>query len=166
MHSSLVARVALWLAKQLKKKNVSVNIDEKLLRAAALLHDIDKNVSKLPGEQHPDAGVRILEEEGMGEVAAIVKTHPLHSMLDPAISPKSWEEKLVYLADKMVKHEVITVDKRFALWKGEELPEEAVAVLDAVYPKVKELEHDIFARIGITPAQVAQLVAAEYNESS
>ena len=61
---------------------------------------------------------------------------------------------------------MITVDKRFALWKGEELPEEAVAVLDAVYPKVKELEHDIFARIGITPAQVAQLVAAEYNESS
>ncbi|MBI4066383.1 HDIG domain-containing protein, partial [Candidatus Gottesmanbacteria bacterium] len=71
-HVKLVANVARLLATKLK-------INEPLLTAGALLHDIDKNVPKLPGERHPDAGVRILQEEGMGEVASLVKTHPLHA---------------------------------------------------------------------------------------
>lgn len=124
-------------------KNVQCKIDEKLLLAGALLHDIDKAVSGLPGERHPDTGVRILKSEGMEEVASLVQTHPLHAILDPAIAPKTWEEKILYLADKMCKYEEVGVDGRFALWRRENLPSEAVELLDKAYPLVKKLERAI-----------------------
>ena len=148
-HVGIVAKVAKYMATKL-------NINEKLLIAAALLHDIDKNAPKLPGEQHPDAGVRILREEGMGEVADLVKTHPLHAILDPAIAPKTIEEKLLFLADKMVKHEVIGVDARFALWRDEHLPTAEQEVLDAAYPKVKELEKEVLDLIGWEPKRILE----------
>lgn len=161
-HVELVAKVARWLAEQVKRKTSKTShvqkviINEELLIASALLHDIDKNIPKLPNEQHPDTGVRILCEEGMGEVAALVKTHSLHAILDSTISPKTWEEKILYLADKMVKHEVIGVDARFRIWNDERLPPEEQRVLDAAYPKVKELEKEVLDLIGLSPKRILE----------
>ena len=87
IHVALVAKVAMEFAKK-------IPVNRKLLLAAALLHDIDKAAMKLPGERHPDTAVRILLEEGMDEVAALVRTHPLHAILDPRIAPSTIEEKL------------------------------------------------------------------------
>lgn len=155
-HVELVARVAMFLAEQINKVT-NLQINKPLLLAGALLHDIDKNIPKLSGEQHPDTAVRILREEGMWEVAALIRTHPLHAILDPVISPKTWEEKLLYLADKMVKQDIITVDARFALWNAEHLPPQAQRVLDATYPKVKVLEKEIFTLMKRKPKDVAKL---------
>ncbi|OGG29905.1 hypothetical protein A2973_00220 [Candidatus Gottesmanbacteria bacterium RIFCSPLOWO2_01_FULL_49_10] len=157
-HVALVARVARMLAQQIDKVTKQ-QINIALLNAAALLHDIDKNADKRSGERHPDAAVRILREEGMEEVAALVKTHPLHAILDGAIAPKSWEEKLLFLADKMVKYEIMTVDKRFKLWNDERLPPSAQIVLDRSYPKAKELEREIFGIVRIFPDNLAQLAS-------
>ncbi len=150
IHVTLVAKVSLFLAKNLLVHNAQFTINKKLLLAGALLHDIDKAAPKLPSERHPDAAVRILREEGMGEVADIVVTHPLHAILDPAIKPKTWEQKLLYLGDKMVKYDIVGVDKRFALWNEEHLPPEEQKILDASYPKVKELEQEVFKLAGIS----------------
>jgi putative nucleotidyltransferase with HDIG domain len=150
IHLTLVARVARFLAGKFQ-------VDIKLLTAAALLHDIDKAVPKLPGEKHPDTAVRLLREEHMEEVGDIVKTHPLHAILDSAISPKTWEEKLLFLADKMVKYEIITVDKRFDLWRAENLSQDAKKILEESYPKVKQLEREILTRIKVQPSDVAFL---------
>ncbi len=155
IHVSLVAKVALWFAKELRSKNTEVKIDDRLLNAAALLHDIDKAIPKLPGEGHPDTAVRILQGEGMDEIAAIVKTHSLHAIVDPTICPKTWEERLLYLADKMVKFEVITVDIRFALWRAEDLAAEARMMLDTTYPLVKAWEKEILGMIHVAPEEVA-----------
>lgn len=143
-HSLLVARVAVFLAKKLIEKGYVINLD--LLEKSALLHDIDKAIPKRSGERHPDTGVRILREEGMGEVANIVATHSLHFILDPQKAPKSWEEKLLFLSDKMVKHSIIGVDERFALWYKEDLPHQVKEELDGAYPKVKELEKEILTK--------------------
>jgi len=89
----------------------------------------------LLGEQHPDTAVRVLREEEMSEVAEVVRRHPLHAIVDPTIAPRTPEEKILYLADKMVKFEILTVDKRFQLWRDEQLPREAVEMLDACYRK-------------------------------
>ena len=156
-HVALVARVARFLANKLTINNSQASINYTLLVAGALLHDIDKNIPKKVGEQHPDTAVRILKEEGMEEVAELVKTHSLHTILDPSISPKTWEEKLLYLADKMVKEDIITVDTRFALWNDEHLPLDAQKVLDAAYLKAKALEKELFDRIGFHPEEVAKL---------
>ena len=155
-HSRLVCRVALFLAKRVEQR-LGVSLQKDLLSAAALLHDIDKAIPRLRNEQHPDTTVRILREEGMEEVANLVRTHPLHAILDQSISPKSWEEKLLYLADKMVKLRIMTVDERFRLWRAEHLPEQAVAQLDAAYPKVKALEQEVLGLIGVRPKDVAAL---------
>ena len=156
VHVALVAKVATFFAKRINQLNQSdqLSINVELLNVAALLHDIDKVIPKLPGERHPDTAVRVLKEEGMDEVADIVKTHSLHSILNPSISPKTWEEKLLYLADKMVKYEIITVDKRFALWRAEHLPPQAIDELDLCYPKVKHLEKEVFDLIGMKPEEV------------
>lgn len=138
IHLTKVAEVAMGFAKKIK-------VNKKLLLAAALLHDIDKGVSS---KNHPEVAVRILREEGMEEVAALVKTHPLHAILDPKISPKTNEQKCLYLADKMVKYEILTVDKRFDLWRAEDLPENARTILDRAYPKVKALEKEIMVYLG------------------
>lgn len=156
IHVALVANVAVFLAHACEENIPDSHINIPLLQASALLHDIDKSIPKRSGEQHPDTAVRVLREEGMGEVADVVKTHSLYAILDPTIAPKTWEEKLLYLADKMVKLEIITVDKRFALWQEEELPPEAKVMLDRCYPRVKMLEKEIFEKIALHPEDVAK----------
>lgn len=157
-HVALVTKVAKFLAEQLTINHKQLTINIPVLSAGALLHDIDKNATKLPGERHPDTAVRILKEEGMDEIAALVKTHPLHAILDPVIAPKTIEEKLLFLSDKMVKLEIITVDERFDLWRSENLPDKEKKLFEESYPKVKELERKVFSAIKIDPVKVRELL--------
>lgn len=159
-HCLWVARLAVWFGRNLSRRK-GIRVDMKVLEAAALLHDIDKAIPKLPNERHPDTAVRVLRDQGMDEVADVVKTHPLHAILDPAISPKTWEAKILYLSDKMVKHKIIGVDERFALWRSEHLPKRAVTMLDAAYPKVKTLEQELCLLIGMAPTSVGALATRE-----
>ncbi len=159
VHVQLVADVALFLSGKLHIIDHSIHIDTNLLEAGALLHDIDKAIPRLPGEHHPETGVRILREEGMKEVADLIQYHSVQYIGDSKTEPKTWEEKLLFLSDKMVKQEVITVDKRFDLWFSEaDLPEAQKEMLRAVFPKVKQLEKEIFDKIGIQPQDVGQLL--------
>ncbi len=160
-HCQCVARLAVWFARSLHAKNPRISVNTHLLEVSALLHDIDKMAPHLPGERHPDTGVRLLRERGMGEVADLVRTHPLHAILDQNLSPKSWEEKILYLSDKMVKHTIITVDERFALWRAEHLPPDAVTELDAAYPKVKSLEHELCSLLHVKPSDIAELATQD-----
>jgi hypothetical protein len=161
IHCRLVAQLAVWFAHELVKKDPTLSIDIPLLEASALLHDIDKAVAKLPHERHPDAAVRVLRERGLDKVADVVRTHPLHAILDQTISPKTWEQKLLFLSDKMVKYSIGSVDERFDLWRAEHLPSDAVIILDQAYPKVKLLESRICSMIGVTPDTVSELATKE-----
>lgn len=160
-HCQVVARLALWFARQLKKRDPALIINTRLLNAAALLHDLDKMAQKQPNEHHPDAVVRILRAGDFHAVADLVRTHPLHAILDQSIAPKTWEQKLLYLADKMVKHTIITVDERFVLWRSEKPPPEIERQLDEAYPKVKALEKEICTGLCIAPQDVARLANKE-----
>ena len=124
--------------------------NKQLIEASALTHDIDKAIPKKTGEKHPDTAVRVLTELGFTEVAQVVRKHSVHCVLDPKLTPATWEEKIVFLADKMVKHELIGVEERFRLWFREDLPAEAVSELKAAYPKVKILEQEVFSVCHLT----------------
>lgn len=159
VHTAWVTATALFLAKKIMEKDPSITINIELLEASALLHDIDKNVEKLPGEHHPESAVRIVRNEHMEEVADVIQYHSVQFIENEKTKPKSWEEKLLFLADKMVKYDVLTVDKRFALWLAEDdLPEDQKAMLRRVFPLVKALEKEIFTRIGMDPTTVVQYV--------
>lgn len=165
VHVQLVCDVALFLADKIQHLHPEIAINIPLLQAACLLHDIDKAIEKLPGERHPEGAVRVLKEHGYTEVADIVKYHSVHFIASEETAPHTIEEKLLFLADKMVKYEVITVDKRFDLWLAEEdLPEKEKEILRSVYPKVKQLEAEIFNSIGIVPQDVAQLLRLTKEE--
>lgn len=159
VHVTLVARVADFLAHRLMDTSPDIHIDLSVLRTASLLHDIDSGVQFLPHESHPDAAVRILRVEGLLQEANIVKTHSLYAVLDAGIMPKKWEEKVLYLSDKMVKYEIITVEKRFALWRKEQLPRGAIEKMNLCYPIVKKLEDEIFSRIHTDPRRVAEYLS-------
>ncbi len=148
VHVEAVTNLALALAKKIIEKHPEIKINLKLLEAACLLHDIDKNIPPKQGERHPDTATRVLQELGFNEVAEVVKKHSLHCILDQGLAPKTWEEKLLYLADKMVKYEVIGVEHRFKLWYKENLPQEAVEILNKSFPLVKQLEKEIFELVG------------------
>lgn len=161
IHVSLVRDTALFL----KSKLVNEEINGVLLEAGCLLHDIDKAIPRLPGEFHPQTGVRVLKEEGMEEIANLIQYHSVQYIEDLKTAPKTWEEKLLFLSDKMVKQEIITVDQRFNLWYAEtDLPEAQKDMLRRVYPYVKLLEKEIFDKIGVLPEDVAQLVASQSKE--
>ncbi|MFC1646998.1 HD domain-containing protein [Patescibacteria group bacterium] len=157
-HMEIVAKVARLLATKTKSQKPKAKINIDLLFAACLLHDLDKNVPKTPGEKHPDAAVRILNDEKMGEVAKLVATHSLHNIIDSDLKPKSIEEKILFLSDKMVKDDVITVDERFRLWKDERLPLQEQTILDKSYPLVKALEDEIMTSLSITPDDIKEIV--------
>ena len=144
------------LKTQSASRRTNPKIDEQLLEAATLLHDIDKNIPRREGERHPDTAVRVLKELGYDEIAGIIARHSLHCILDPKITPESWEAKILFLADKMTKYEVIGVDRRFKLWYRENLPPAAVAELKACYPLVKTLEQELFTAAGITVFDIEQ----------
>lgn len=143
-----------------KKKGMTrgQTVNEYLLLASALLHDIDKNIEKHEGECHPDTAVRVLRLEGMSEVAEVIRTHPLHMILQPDTAPQTIEQKLLFLADKMTKYEYIGVDKRFDIWRKEDLDEQSQAVLQEAYPKVRELKDEILNAAGITEKELVKLV--------
>ncbi len=153
IHVEAVTELALYFASKFRPK-IARPLDEKLLEVAALLHDIDKNIPRKEREQHPDTAVRVLKELGFPEVAEVVRRHPLHAILDPDLTPRIWEEKFLYLADKMTKYEVIGVDHRFKLWYKEQLSREAVEELDRAFPLVKALEREVYDVLGITYKEV------------
>lgn len=156
-HVRLVSDVAKFLGVKIKKKKPKLKVNVSLLVAAGLLHDIDKNIPKNPGEKHPVTGARVLKEEGYGEVGEVVLKHDLNAFLDPDRTPKTWEEKVLALADKMVKNEIITVDERYKLWREENIPDQN-AILDATYPYLKNLEKEVFGIIKIRPEEVGEKI--------
>lgn len=106
-HCKAVSTFAVLIAGKLQKKNVDVNI--RLVEAAALLHDIEKLKP-----EHVKAGHDLLLSKGFREVAVVVKKHGLENFEDDSYHPKTSEEKIVFYADKRVRDTtVVSLDERF-----------------------------------------------------
>ena len=108
-HCIAVKNIALDLAKKLKKKGISVDID--LVKVGALLHDIGR--AKTHSIDHVIAGSKIAKDAGLPkEVIAIIERHAGGGIsMDEAerlgwpkrdYIPQSLEEKIVCYADKLV----------------------------------------------------------------
>jgi uncharacterized protein len=107
-HTSKVCEVSLKIADLLIKKGIGVNKD--LVAAGALLHD----VKKLSPNDHVIEGHDLMNSLGYSEVGQIIKKHGLANIDEEEFIPKTWEEKIVFYADKRVKNDkIVTVEKRF-----------------------------------------------------
>ena len=107
-HSKQVCDVALKIADLLEKKGIEVN--RNLIAAASLLHDI----KKLSPDDHVVEGYEFIKSLGYPEIAGIIKKHGLQHGDDEGFEPKTWEEKIVFYADKRVKgNKIVSIDERF-----------------------------------------------------
>ena len=115
IHSEGVAVVAREAARLVS--DAGIPVDERLVESAAILHDIDKPMTSRgkadgPDGQHGEVGARMLERMGFAELAPAVASHPVASVLDESRYPRGWVAVLVFLADKHVAQEFLTIDER------------------------------------------------------
>ena len=139
-HSIKVKELSVKIAKKLIEKGEKINL--KLLVAGALLHDVSKFDCLESDVRHGDHGCeRILEIGMIKQISDIVRKHALNSILSTD-HPRTWEEKIVYYADKRVNHNrIVTLKQRFDYLR-KRYPM-AVDTINRSYPKVVELEKEL-----------------------
>lgn len=157
-HSVKVKELSVGIAEKLAGKGEKINM--KLLIAGALLHDISKMdcIKADVDRSHGDHGYERLLGLGLSEeVANISKKHMLDSILTSRLV--TWEEKIIFYADKRVTHDrVVSLGERFAYLR-KRYPQ-AVDKINKAYPKVVELEKEIFKKIGISPEElISELIS-------
>jgi len=107
-HSKKVCGVAVKVANLLDKRKIRIN--KELVIAGALLHD----VKKLSPNDHVVEGYKFIKSLGFPEVAVLIKKHGLANLDKEEFAPITWEEKVVFYADKRVTNDkVVSLDERF-----------------------------------------------------
>jgi uncharacterized protein len=179
-HMKKVAAVALYLGQLIKQRGGNVNLI--FLRQAALLHDVfkicdfkilnfDQFDQKISEEDiqfwnslinsygnigHIKAAENMLNKIGEHEIATIIRKHRFDGLIDEKDRPTTWEEKLLYYADKRVRHDKITsiaerlIDGRKRYFPGGKIPQNDDQVEKALY----ELEKEICSNADIKPEEI------------
>jgi len=106
-HSKAVYTVAENITNKLIKKGIKIN--KNLVIAAALLHDLERGKNN-----HVVRGFNLLKKVGYLEVAKVMKKHSLFKVTLKNNQPRSWEEKIVFYADKRCKDDnIVSLEERF-----------------------------------------------------
>jgi putative nucleotidyltransferase with HDIG domain len=154
-----VCRVATFLAEHLNPRQNRLNY--KLIRAAALLHDITKTRSFKTQENHAFTGGQFLAEQGYPHVGELVRQHV---RLDEYPTPVVLgEAEIINYADKRVLHDqVVSLDKRldYILEKYGKQPahQERIRWL---WGKTLVMEDEIFSDLAIAPQDLNRLLNSE-----
>lgn len=182
-HSVVTAKLAVFLAEKLKEKGIVVDV--KLVDLACLLHDIartcdfrkssykrfHKNIAekdkakwrqlkeKYKGLCHEDIACELLRKK-YPELALTIKKHRYMAILDENEKPQTWEEKLVYYADKRVMHDkIVSLKERLeeahkrnvCLHRTRAQSKINTAKVD---PLIFKLENEIFSKLDLHPLEV------------
>ena len=182
-HSQAVAKLAVFLAQRLNENSAVIDIE--LLDRACLLHDLlrvhdfkesdfnrfERNLqeeekakwqklrAKYKAISHEDAAYDVLREQ-YPALALTIKRHRYMSLLDEKEKPDTWEEKLLYYADKRVMHErIVPLKERLAEGHKRNVfshGSEAKSKINTakVDPLIYEMEKEIFEKIGLDPLEV------------
>jgi len=184
-HNLAVARLGVFLAKKLKEKGISVDVD--LVDRACLLHDLLRicdprcllpQARVYPRESggggydrsaefrlltrkscHEDAAYELLKDK-YPALALAVKRHRYAALLDEKDKPVTWEQKLVYYADKRVMHHrIVPLKERLEEAHRRNAAEQnckSQAKLDTeqIDAAIFELERQIFDKIGLEPDEI------------
>lgn len=114
LHTQTVAAISYQLAIWLKKSGIDIN--PVLSHRGGMLHDLAKLSGNHPsdnGLDHGQLAAHILNERQQPQLAEIAKRHLLFSINDKLENPQTWEQKLVYLADKFIEgSQVVSIEER------------------------------------------------------
>jgi hypothetical protein len=124
-------------------------------------------VDKLPGAHRPDhlrhgdGSAVWLEAQGLGELAPLVRDHPVTRLADDreaeAIDRADLGARVVAYADKRAGQELESMDDRFASWSRRYPDGWDAVVLASVRERALRLEREVCAAAGVRPEQVRRL---------
>jgi predicted hydrolase (HD superfamily) len=117
-HSENVRKIAVFLARMLKEAGESVDID--LVDRSALLHDLhkieeitevrDNGITLDDVKRHEDRTYDLLKDK-YPELAEVIRKHKYILILEEGLD--TWEQKLIYYADKRVApYGIVSLDER------------------------------------------------------
>jgi len=139
MHVQTVAAISYDLSLRIARHGHE--IDPILAHRGGLLHDLDKLHSESSRDMHGKIGAKLLREKGYPALAEIARRHTPDWQDEEAI-PITWEQKLVYYADKLVKgSQVVSLSERFADLKVRYPMSREIYRIN--YPKIRALEEEI-----------------------
>lgn len=140
--------MAVWL------RGAGQPVDPLLTHRAGLLHDLAKIKTIRKGSDarisHGEMAGLMLKDRGYPVLAEIARRHQLYSLNDPDTAPRTWEEKLVYFADKLVEgSRLASLDERLAAL-ARRYPDES-EIITRTGPALKVLQEEICSAAQIEP---------------
>lgn len=127
---------------------------------AAYLHDIGRS-PLLAGDprEHNERSALVLAAEGLAACVEPARRHPIYAVLDPAIVPRTMEEKLVFVADRRGGMRVTSLEER-AKDTAARHPAYASQIERAI-PIAKRIELEVFTGLAFAPEGLAAHVTVE-----
>jgi len=124
---------------------------------AGYLHDIGRS-PLLAGDprDHNVLSALVLAAEGLERCAEPARRHAIYTVLDPALAPRTFADKLVYVADRRGGQAVEALEER-ARDTALRNPKYATEIERAI-PIAKELEREVFANLTFAPEDLAERV--------
>jgi putative nucleotidyltransferase with HDIG domain len=161
-HSRGVSRVAGEAARLLEAAAVAV--DPHLVAVAALLHDVDKLVTRADGERHGVVGAQWMAERGYPELAEPIASHPIGCLLDPSRTPRGWPSVSVAVADRHVAQTFVSIDERIDD-QARRYPEFR-ASLEACRLPARAMQAELAAAAGLSREQLEDRLWAAWDEGA
>jgi putative nucleotidyltransferase with HDIG domain len=159
-HSRGVSLVAGEAARNLAA--AGIEIDPHLVSVAALLHDVDKPVTRSDGEGHGIVGAQWIAERGYPELAEPIASHPINSLLDPARAPRGWASVALAVADRHVAQAFVSIDERIDD-QARRYPEFRQS-LEAARSPAHAMQADLAAAAGMSVDQLEARLRAAWDE--
>lgn len=155
-HSNLVGRLAVLLAHERAK-----DVDPWTVGLGGYLHDVGRSplLAEDPRE-HNELGALVLAAEGLGECAELARRHPVYAVLDPATTPRTLAERIVYYADRRGGMEVLSLEDRVSE-TARRHPRFADGI-ERSRPRARAIERELFEGMALRPEDLAREVAARW----
>lgn len=150
-HVRLVARIAEHLAQRLAA--AGEDVDPVLTQRGGLLHDLAKLSAKQAARSHELMAAELLLARGQPELAEIARRHAMWAPVTEDQQPATWEQKLVYYADRIAQHDqLVGIDARM-LEIAQRRPELRTRI-DNYRAAALAQETEIAARLGVSQPEL------------
>ena len=157
LHVQMVAACAYRLAERLRA--AGEDVDPVLAHRGGLLHDLAKLSAKYtqPSHNHGTYAAKLLRQKNQPALAEIAERHLLFSMLGDGPAPRTWEEKLVFFADKLVEGaHIVSIQNRLEALH-QRYPADA-ATMQSCLPLLLQMQAELCERLHLTPTEMLALL--------
>jgi hypothetical protein len=154
-HSRVVGAIAEALVAARRPR--AAKIDSEAVVLAAYLHDIGRSplLAGDPRDHNILSGL-VLAAERLEPCVELARRHPIYTVLDRDLVPRTAEEKLVYVADRRGGQKVEPLEER-AQDQARRNPEYASEIAQAI-PIAQAIEREVFADMAFGPEELMEKV--------